>query len=51
MRRYYVVSVILLMLPSIDLTVAAPVLVQEKRQAGGRCGTHTRDNYVGKARL
>jgi hypothetical protein len=34
MRRYYIVPVILLMLPNIDHTVAAPVLVQEKRQAG-----------------
>jgi hypothetical protein len=34
MRRYYIVSGILLILPIIDFAVAAPVLVQEKRQAG-----------------
>jgi hypothetical protein len=33
MRRYYVVSGILLVLPIIDFAVTAPVLVQEKRQA------------------
>jgi hypothetical protein len=32
MRRYYIVSRILLILPIIDFAVAAPVLVQEKRQ-------------------
>jgi hypothetical protein len=34
MRRYYIVSGILLIPPIIDFAVAAPVLVQEKRQAG-----------------
>lgn len=34
MRRYYMVSGILLILSTIDFVVAAPVLVQEKRQAG-----------------
>jgi hypothetical protein len=34
MRRYCIVSGILLILPIIDFAVAAPVLVQEKRQAG-----------------
>jgi hypothetical protein len=34
MRRYYIVSGILLILPIIDFALAAPVLVQEKRQAG-----------------
>jgi hypothetical protein len=34
MRRCYIVSGILLILPIIDFAVAAPVLVQEKRQAG-----------------
>jgi hypothetical protein len=33
MRRYYTVSGILLILPIIDFALAAPVLVQEKRQA------------------
>jgi hypothetical protein len=33
MRRYYIVSGILLILPIINFAVAAPVLVQEKRQA------------------
>jgi hypothetical protein len=32
MRRYHIVSGILLILPIIDFAVAAPVLVQEKRQ-------------------
>jgi hypothetical protein len=34
MRRYSIVSGILLILPIIDFALAAPVLVQEKRQAG-----------------
>ena len=34
MRRYYIVSGILLILPIIDFTVAAPVLIQEKRHVG-----------------
>jgi hypothetical protein len=34
MRRYYIVSGILLILPIIDFAVAAPTLLQEKRQAG-----------------
>jgi hypothetical protein len=34
MRRYYIVSGILLILPIIDFAVAAPALVQEKRQVG-----------------
>jgi hypothetical protein len=34
MRRYYIVSGILLILPIIDFALTAPVLVQEKRQAG-----------------
>jgi hypothetical protein len=34
MRRYYIVSGILLILPIIDFALAAPVLVQENRQAG-----------------
>lgn len=32
MRRYYIVSGILLIIPIIDLAVAAPVIVQNKRQ-------------------
>jgi hypothetical protein len=34
MRRYYIISGILLILPVIDFAVAAPVLVQEECQAG-----------------
>jgi hypothetical protein len=34
MRRYYIVSGILLILPIIDFALAVPVLVQENRQAG-----------------
>jgi hypothetical protein len=34
MRRYYIVSGIFLILPIIDFALAAPVLVQEKRQTG-----------------
>lgn len=34
MRRYYIASGILLILPIIDFVLAAPVLVQEKCQAG-----------------
>ncbi len=33
MRRYYIVSGILLILPIIDFALAAPVLVQEECQA------------------
>ena len=34
MRRYYIISGILLILSIIDFAVAAPVLVQEKHQVG-----------------
>ena len=34
MRRYYIISRVLLILPIIDFAVAAPTLVQEKRRAG-----------------
>jgi hypothetical protein len=34
MRQYYIISGILLILSIIDFAVAAPVLVQEKHQAG-----------------
>jgi hypothetical protein len=34
MRRYDIISAILLILSIIDVALAAPVLVQKKRQAG-----------------
>lgn len=33
MRRYHLVTLILLLISAIDFALAAPVLVQEKRQA------------------
>ena len=44
MRRYYVVSGILLILPIIDFALAAPVLVQENRQAG--VDVHTPEDSI-----